>query len=67
MEPDPSNVTGEVVHRHAFEHRVNWGHVALALAAVLVAWRVFSVASDGSDVRSGRASESASETVSGVR
>jgi hypothetical protein len=36
MEPAPENVAGEVVHRHAFEHRIDWGHVALALAAVVI-------------------------------
>jgi len=36
MEPAPENVAGEVVHRHAFEHRIDWGHVAIAVAAVAI-------------------------------
>ena len=42
MEPKPSNVTGEVVHRHAFEHRINWSHIALAGALIVVAGLVYS-------------------------
>lgn len=38
MEPDPSNVTGEVVRSHSFEHRVNWGHVVLGLALLYAAY-----------------------------
>ena len=36
MEPAPENIAGEVVHKHAFEHRIDWGYVALAVAAVVV-------------------------------
>ena len=36
MEPAPENVAGEVVHRHSFEHRIDWGYVALALAAIVI-------------------------------
>lgn len=36
MEPDPSNVTGEVVHRHEYQHVVNWGYVAVAVAVIAV-------------------------------
>lgn len=36
MEPDPSNVSGEVVERHEFKHVVNWSHVAVALAIFAV-------------------------------
>ena len=36
MEPAPENIAGEVVHKHAFEHRIDWGYVALALAAVVI-------------------------------
>lgn len=39
MEPAPENVDGRVVETHSFEHRVNWSHVALALAALYVAWK----------------------------
>jgi hypothetical protein len=52
LEPAPENVAGEVVHRHAFEHRIDWGHVALALAAIVIVVTVFgsdSVSVRGSD------------------
>ena len=47
MEPAPENIAGEVVHRHSFEHRIEWGHVALAAAVVVVVVTMFG--SDGSD------------------
>jgi hypothetical protein len=49
MEPDPSNVTGEVVHRHSFEHRVNWGYVAVAFAALVVVYILFTESDAASD------------------
>lgn len=60
MEPEPSNISGEVVHRHAFEHRINWGHVALALAGLAVAYLLLA-SSEGADLESypGADSESA--------
>lgn len=41
MEPAPENIAGEVVHRHSFEHRIEWGHVALAAAAIVIVVTVF--------------------------
>jgi len=38
MEPNPENVSGEVVRKHSFEHRINWGHVALGLAVIYLAY-----------------------------
>lgn len=43
MEPQPENISGEVVRRHSFEHRINWGHVALGIAALYVAIQVSRV------------------------
>jgi hypothetical protein len=57
LEPAPENVAGEVVHRHAFEHRIDWGHVALALAAVVIALTLF-----GSDSASVGGSDSESDS-----
>lgn len=37
MEVEPGNVTGKKIHR--FEHRIDWGHVALAAAALLVVFK----------------------------
>lgn len=59
MEPEPSNVTGEVVHRHAFEHRINWGHVALALAGLSVAYLLLA-SSEDADLESYRDTDSGS-------
>lgn len=53
MEPNPENVSGEVVRKHSFEHRINWGHVALGLAAIYVAYHVVRLLdSDESDPQS---------------
>jgi len=41
MDPAPENVVGEVVHRHSFEHRIEWGHVALAAAAIVIVLTLF--------------------------
>jgi hypothetical protein len=37
QDPNPSNISGEKVVSHSVEHRVNWSHVLLAVAAVYVA------------------------------
>ena len=58
MEPAPENVAGEVVHRHAFEHRIDWGHVAIAVAAVAIV-----VTLSGSDFVSAGGSDSESDSV----
>lgn len=47
MEPLPENVSGEVVESHAFEHRVDWGHVALGLAAIYVVWKASGLLEQG--------------------
>jgi hypothetical protein len=49
MEPLPENVAGEVVETHAFEHRVDWGHVVLGLAAIYVAWKASGLFEQGND------------------
>ena len=44
-DPDPSNIDGRKIVSHSFEHnlrhRVDWGHVALAVAAVVAIYVVF--------------------------
>lgn len=50
MEPNPENVSGEIVRRHSFEHHINWGHVALAVAALYIASKgVYLLDSDDSN------------------
>lgn len=56
MEPVPENIAGEVIHRHAFEHRVDWGHIALAAAAIVIVVTVSGsdgASTGGSDAESG--------------
>lgn len=55
MEPAPENIAGEVVHRHSFEHRIEWGHVALAAAGIVIVVTVF-----GSDAVSAKESDAES-------
>jgi hypothetical protein len=55
MDPAPENVVGEVVHRHSFEHRIEWGHVALAAAGIVIVVTLFgsdSVSVGESDIGS---------------
>lgn len=59
MEPAPENIAGEVVHRHSFEHRIEWGHVALAAAAIVIVVTLF-----GSDSVSDSVSVGESDTES---
>jgi len=49
MEPLPENVAGEVVETHAFEHRVDWGHVVLGAAAIYVVWKGSKLLDEGND------------------
>lgn len=43
-DPLPENMAGQKVETHEFshqvEHSVNWGHVVLAVVALLLAWRL---------------------------
>jgi len=50
MEPEPGNVTGQVVHRHAFEHRINWSYIALAAAVLVLALLVYDRTEAGGSV-----------------
>lgn len=59
-DPAPENIDGEVVHRHAFEHRINWGHVALSLAALVVV----AIVLGGSDSESYLESDPSADTES---
>lgn len=36
QDPKPENITGEKVARHSFKHQINWGHVVLGGAAILL-------------------------------
>lgn len=45
-DPNPSNITGEKVQRHVFKHSINWGYVAIAVAAVVVVLKLLPDASD---------------------
>ena len=56
-DPNPSNITGEKVQRHVFKHSINWGYVAIAVAAVVVALKLLSDASDDEGKNQGIASE----------
>lgn len=46
IDPVRENIDGEMIETHSFEHRIDWGYVALGLAAIFVVWKV-SVALDG--------------------
>lgn len=39
-DPLPSNITGEKTVSHVVEHTVRWDYLALAAAALYVAWKV---------------------------
>lgn len=41
QDPVPENIEGQVIETHEFSHRVNWGHVALSVAALVVIYAVF--------------------------
>lgn len=53
MEPLPENISGEKRVVHRIEHNVQWGHVVLGAAAILLIYVVFdpfsSSESDGDD------------------
>jgi len=55
-DPNPSNITGEKVQRHVFKHSINWGYVAIAVAAVVVALKLLSETSDDEGKNQGMAS-----------
>jgi len=55
-DPNPSNITGEKVQRHVFKHSINWGYVASAIAAVVVALKLLSETSDDEGKNQGMAS-----------
>lgn len=37
-DPSPENITGKKVH--VVNHEINWGHAALAIAAIFVVWQL---------------------------
>jgi hypothetical protein len=40
-DPVARNIRGSKVETHEFSHHIDWGHVALAVAAVVVVYAVF--------------------------
>jgi hypothetical protein len=40
-DPVPENITGRKAVTHSVEHRIDWGHVALAGAALAVVYVLF--------------------------
>lgn len=49
MEPRPENISGEKIERHVFEHSIQWGHVTLGIAAIVVAWKGAQLLGGGND------------------
>jgi hypothetical protein len=47
-DPHPDNISGEKHVQHVVEHSVDWGHVALGLAGIFVAWKLAQLL-DGDD------------------
>ncbi len=36
LDPKPENIDGTVAQTHEFKHTINWSHVALAVALIVV-------------------------------
>jgi len=47
QDPVPENIEGSKVETHEFIHRIDWGQVALAVAALATLYVVFVRESDG--------------------
>jgi len=45
-EPLPENIEGAKVEQHMFEHSIEWGHVALGIGMLAVAYVVYPVLAD---------------------
>jgi hypothetical protein len=45
-DPSPENISGEKVQRHVFKHEINWGHVAVAVAVIVVAGKLLGEEKD---------------------
>lgn len=39
-DPAPDNISGEKRVVHSVEHSINWGHLALAIVALVVALKI---------------------------
>jgi hypothetical protein len=48
-DPKPDNISGEKVQRHVFKHEINWGYVAVAVALIVVAYRLDLGGDDGEE------------------
>ena len=53
-DPMAENISGQKVQRHVFKHEINWGHVAIAAAAVIVAVQLFSSGQENGEVEADR-------------
>lgn len=49
QDPLPENIEGSKSVQHVVEHRIDWGYVMLAAAAIYVTWRVVGSKSDRDD------------------
>lgn len=49
QDPLPSNIDGQKVVSHEVQHSVNWGYVAVAVAAIYVGSRLLSDVDRGKD------------------
>lgn len=58
-DPLPENIRGEKVEKHVFSHdvhhEVNWGHVSLAVALIVLLWMLSRWYRDSDDTDSGDA------------
>ena len=52
-DPMPENIDGEMIETHSFENRIDWGYVALGLAAIFVMWKVSVALDRGKDDEDG--------------
>lgn len=38
QDPPAENITGEMLEQHVFKHEINWGWVAIAIAAIYLVY-----------------------------
>lgn len=48
-DPLPDNIDGQKVVSHEVQHSVDWGHVALGVAAIYAIWKGAQLLGGGSD------------------
>lgn len=55
-DPQPENIAGAKTQKHVIKHQINWSHVAVAVVALVVIWKVAPVfASDDEEKDQGEA------------